>query len=68
MAVPFGYACEIPDRRFPCVRTVCSRVDLHWEVGDSRDGDDVVRGGSGLLLRSRSGRYTPPPNFLFLSF
>ena len=23
MAVPFGYSCEIPDRRFPCVRT-CS--------------------------------------------
>jgi len=67
MAVPFAYACEISDRRFPCVRAVCSRVDLHWNFGDSRDGDDVVRGGSGLLLGSISVRYTPP-NFIFLSF
>lgn len=35
--------------------------------GDSRDGDDVVRGGSGLLLGSRSGRYTPPLTSFFPS-
>jgi len=60
MTVPFSYACEIPDQRFPyvCAYSVCSRVDLHWEVGGSRDGDDVPCAGSGLLLGSRSGRYT----------
>lgn len=40
------------------VRAACSRPDLHFSGGDWRGGDDVLCGGSDLLLGCRSGRYT----------
>lgn len=54
----FSYASGILYQRFPCVQCVGVSICI-GSSGDSCDGDDVLCGGSGLLLSSRSGRYTP---------